>query len=80
MFQPSVSGAMASTVQPVSPAYDPPFEPVRHMLFGSIGAVQATIKHLHILNYAEPNDWSKPVSTGHPNEVVVVLIKRVRVA
>ncbi|WP_346294168.1 hypothetical protein [Sphaerothrix gracilis] len=31
------------------------------------------------LNYAEPNDWSKPIATGQPNEVVVVLIKRVRV-
>ncbi|MEM9768760.1 MAG: hypothetical protein AAF892_12890 [Cyanobacteria bacterium P01_D01_bin.71] len=40
---------------------------------------QATIKLLHKLNYAEPNDWSKPFATGQPNEVVVVLIRRVRV-
>jgi len=48
------------------------------MVFGSAGAVQATIARLHHLNYAEPNDWSKPIATGQPNEVVVVLIKRVR--
>ena len=44
------------------------------MVFGSAVAVQATIARLHHLNYAEPNDWSKPIATGQPNEVVVVLI------
>jgi hypothetical protein len=79
MFQPSTSDAAASPVQAANQPYDPPFEAVRHMVFGSLGAVQATIARLHHLNYAEPNDWSKPIATGQPNEVVVVLIKRVRV-
>ncbi|MEM9220199.1 MAG: hypothetical protein AAGD25_38465, partial [Cyanobacteria bacterium P01_F01_bin.150] len=56
----------------------PHYEPVRHMLFGSIGAVQNTIKLLYVLNYAEPNDWSHPVPSGQPGEVVVVLTKKVR--
>ena len=38
-----------------------------------------TIKLLHKLNYAEPNDWSKPIPIGQPNEVVSVLIRKVRV-
>ncbi len=80
MFQSAVSDATASTLQPASESYDPQFESVRHMLFGSISAVQTTIKLLHKLNYAEPNDWSKPIPTGKYNEVVVVLIKRVRIA
>ena len=80
MFQPSAQGAAASTAQAGSASYDPKFEPLRHMLFGSYSTVQATIKRLHKLNYAEPNDWSKPIATGQPDEVVVVLIKRVRVA
>ncbi|MEL7313967.1 MAG: hypothetical protein AAFN08_03340 [Cyanobacteria bacterium J06559_3] len=80
MFQPSIQGAAASTAQAADKPYDPTFEPLRHMLFGSYEAVQTTIKHLHKLNYAEPNDWSKPIGTGQGNEVVVVLIKRVRVA
>ncbi|MGF1525018.1 MAG: hypothetical protein ACFBSF_22050 [Leptolyngbyaceae cyanobacterium] len=80
MFQPSTQGAAASTVQATTESYNPTYEPLRHMLFGSLGAVQATIKLLHKLNYAEPNDWSKPIGTGQGNEVVVVLIKRVRVA
>jgi hypothetical protein len=78
MFHPSTDAA-ASTVHPADQAYDPPFEVVRHMLFGSIGAVQATIKRLHKLNYAEPNDWCQPIPTGKSNEVVVVLNKRVRI-
>mgnify|MGYP001107586509 CR=1 FL=1 len=55
----------------------PPREQVRHMLFGTLGTVQTTIAHLHRLGYAEPNDWSRPISTGRPNEVLAVLTKRV---
>ena len=79
MFQTSVSGATASTVDAASDRYDPQFESVRHLVFGSRSAVQATIALLHKLNYAEPNDWSRPIPTGKYNEVVVVLNKRVRV-
>lgn len=53
-------------------------ETVRHLLFGSLSAVQFTIRLLHKLNYAEPNDWSQPISTGRPNEVMAILTKRVR--
>ena len=86
MFQPSTSGAVASTdnaaaMSPVpSPQPLPQYETIRHMLFGSVGAVRNTIKLLYKLNYAEPNDWSQPIPTGKPNEVVVVLTKKVRVA
>ena len=36
-------------------------EKVRHMLFGSLAAIDRTIKILHALGYADPNDWSEPV-------------------
>ena len=49
------------------------------MLFGSLSFVQTIIKLLHKLNYAEPNDWSRPLPTGQPNEVMAILTKRVRV-
>ncbi|NER01014.1 MAG: hypothetical protein F6K30_30710 [Cyanothece sp. SIO2G6] len=62
-----------------SPQARPRYETVRHLVFGSIAAVQNTIKLLHHLNYAEPNDWSKLVPTGQPNEVMAVLTKKVRV-
>ena len=83
-------GAAASTdsaVLPVaSPAATPPIshepiprEQVRHLLFGSPAAVQSSIRHLHKLGYAEPNDWSRPISTGRANEVMAILTKRVEV-
>ncbi|NEQ96993.1 MAG: hypothetical protein F6K30_09745 [Cyanothece sp. SIO2G6] len=85
MFQPANPGASASPVRVAnasaspSPRSQPRYETVRHMVFGSITAVQNTIKLLYRLNYAEPNDWSKPIPTGQPNEVVAVLTKKVRV-
>ena len=48
-------------------------EPIRHMLFDSLSTVQSTIRLLYKLNYAEPNDWSQPISTGRPNEVMAIL-------
>ncbi|MEO0458840.1 MAG: hypothetical protein AAF152_19980 [Cyanobacteria bacterium P01_A01_bin.114] len=76
MFQPITEGAAAPIAQPAEP---PKPETVRHMLFGSLSAVQATIKLLHRLNYAEPNDWSHPVPTGRPREVMAILTKKVGV-
>ena len=90
MFIPSITDAPASTVpgasqsqaSPAQPDSPPPTcqqEPIRHMLFGSLSAVQSTIRLLYKLNYAEPNDWSQPISTGRPNEVMTILTKRVSV-
>ncbi|MEM1238278.1 MAG: hypothetical protein AAGI45_00405 [Cyanobacteria bacterium P01_H01_bin.26] len=76
MFQDPTSGAVASTVQP---GCLPEHETVRHLLLGSLTAVQRTILDLHSRRYAEPNDWSRPLSTGRPNEVMAILIRRVRV-
>ncbi|MBT9315061.1 hypothetical protein [Leptothoe spongobia] len=55
------------------------FETVRHILFGTLTAVRNTMALLHKLNYAEPNDWSQPLPTGRPNEVMAILTKRIRV-
>ena len=68
------------------PANLPPFagdltskpEPIRLTLTGSPWAIQTTIKSLHKLGYAEPNDWSKPQPTGRPSEMMTVLIKKIR--
>jgi len=92
MFIPSIQGAAASTDSPINsptptaltttppPAEGYYQESVRHMLFGPLPAVQATIRLLHIRGYAEPNDWSEPIPTGRPNEVMAILTKRVRLA
>ncbi|MEO1394803.1 MAG: hypothetical protein AAFV90_18005 [Cyanobacteria bacterium J06634_5] len=81
MFIPSVQDAPASTASPSVSSVPLPsndHETVRHLLFGSPTAVQTTIRLLHKLHYAEPNDWSQPISTGRPNEVMAILTKRVR--
>ena len=79
---PSASQSQASSATAATTLADPPptpeQEPVRHLLFGSLSAVQSTIRLLYKLNYAEPNDWSQPISTGRPNEVMAILTKRVR--
>ena len=36
-------------------------ERVRHMLYGSLAAIDRTIKILHALGYTDPNDWSEPI-------------------
>ncbi|MEO0351282.1 MAG: hypothetical protein AAF282_14675 [Cyanobacteria bacterium P01_A01_bin.15] len=55
------------------------YETVNHTLFGTLTAVRNTIALLHKLNYAEPNDWSRPLPTGRLNEVMAILTRRVRV-
>jgi len=50
---------------------------VRHMLFGTLLTVQTTIRQLHQRGYAEVNDWSRPIATGNPDEVMAILVKRV---
>ncbi|MGD1855196.1 MAG: hypothetical protein ACFB2W_13210 [Leptolyngbyaceae cyanobacterium] len=77
-------GASAPTASPApklssDPLPEQQFEVVRHMLFGTLTGVRLTIKDLHNKQYAEPNDWSKPISTGRPNEVMAILTKKVRV-
>lgn len=50
-------------------------EPIRHMVFGSLAGVQQTIRTLHSLGYAEPNEWSRPMPTGRPGEIMAILTK-----
>ncbi|MBE9070061.1 hypothetical protein IQ260_25810 [Leptolyngbya cf. ectocarpi LEGE 11479] len=80
MFVNNNQGAGAPTDPPADgalPVYE--YEDVRVLLLGTLGSVQATISLLFKLNYAEPNDWSRPLATGRPNEVMAILTKRVRV-
>ena len=73
-------GAVASTLLlSTDPLPEHQYETVRHLLFGSLTGVRLTIQDLHKKRYAEPNDWSKPISTGRPNEVMAILTKRVAI-
>ncbi|MBE9065920.1 hypothetical protein IQ260_04570 [Leptolyngbya cf. ectocarpi LEGE 11479] len=80
MFQDNSQGAGASNVPSIVPSLpEYQYENINHTLFGSLIAIRNTIALLHKLNYAEPNDWSKPLPTGRPNELMAILTKRVRV-
>ncbi|MEL6259739.1 MAG: hypothetical protein AAFR12_01625 [Cyanobacteria bacterium J06626_6] len=90
MFIPTIQDAAASTDSvafeasaqaTVLPTDAPPVprEQVRHMLFGTPAVVQTTIRRLHMLGYAEVNDWSRLLSTGRTDEVMAILTKRVEV-
>ncbi|PSR15527.1 hypothetical protein C8255_22660 [filamentous cyanobacterium CCP3] len=50
-------------------------EKVRHMLYGSLAGIDRTIKILHALGYADPNDWSDPMPTDQPNQWMAILTK-----
>ena len=78
MFQASNQGAGASNLPP-APLPEFQYETINHTLSGSLLAIRNTILLLHKRNYAEPNDWSKPLPTGRPNEMMAILTKRVRV-
>ena len=77
MFQDPTDASGSTQTPAILPEHN--YEYGRHMLFGSLSFVQAIIHTLHKLNYAEPNDWSRPLHTGQPNEVMAILTKRVRV-
>ncbi|ESA37042.1 hypothetical protein N836_04650 [Leptolyngbya sp. Heron Island J] len=80
MFLNMTEGAVASTLAlGTDPLPEHQYETVRHLVFGSLTAVRLTIQDLHKRHYAEPNDWSKPISTGRPNEVMAILTKRVAI-
>jgi hypothetical protein len=62
-------------------------EPIRHLLIGSPVAVQLTIHHLHILDYADAMLWSPAIALSqeqlvlklNPGEVMRVLVRYLRV-
>ncbi|MFE4106213.1 hypothetical protein, partial [Almyronema epifaneia] len=59
-----------------TPASSGGSENLRLMMFGSLACIQHEIHRLHLKNYAEPNDWSRPLPTQQPDEVMVILTKR----
>jgi hypothetical protein len=70
---PGASNLPPAQPTPPNPGTPPPGprpaqpERVRHLLYGSLPALDRTIKILHILGYAEPNDWSDPIPVPQPS-------------
>ena len=60
--QPDQSGSNPPNLPPVSSSrQEPRQERLRHVLYGSLDAIDITIKNLHARNYADPGDWSDPI-------------------
>jgi hypothetical protein len=82
---PESDASGASNVPPASSSerQQPRPERVRHVLYGSLQGLDRTIKILHSLNYADPNDWCDPVpvptsgeTTAPFSQWMVVMDKR----
>jgi hypothetical protein len=69
--------ADAPKVPPAQPPKKggPRQERVRHVIYGSLPALDRTTKILHVLGYAEPNDWCEPIPTDKPNQWMKILTK-----
>ena len=81
MFIDPTQGAGASNRPPADHSNSEPndnSEVVRLLMFGTPIGLQAYISHLHMRGVAEPNDWSRPLATGRPGEMMSILTKRVQ--
>jgi hypothetical protein len=55
-------GGNPPQIPPVaSSRQEPRQERLRHVLYGSLEAIDTTIKNLHARNYADPGDWCDPI-------------------
>ncbi len=52
-------------------------EVLRVIAVGSLKAVKHHIMQMYQLGYAQPYEWSKPIPTVNPNEVMQILTKRI---
>ncbi|MGP1371326.1 MAG: hypothetical protein ACTS3T_00755 [Almyronema sp.] len=76
MFQTPDAGDRPTAI--ASDSANPTPEDIRVMIFGSLPCVRQEIHRLHVKECVAANDWSRPISTGRPNEVMVILVKRCR--
>ncbi len=68
-LDPDASGA--SNLPPAPPAQPHPSpERVRPMLYGSLAAIDRTIKILHAHGYTDPNDWSDPIPLRPTSDIL----------
>jgi hypothetical protein len=52
-------------------------EVLRLLAIGSLEVVNSCVLTLYSLGYARPEDWSQPLPTVNPGEVMRILTKRV---
>jgi len=49
---------------------------LRVIAIGSLPAVNHHVMRMYQLGYAQPHEWSRPLPTGNPQEVMRILTKR----
>ena len=52
-------------------------EVLRVIAVGSLKAVDHHVMRMYQLGYAQPYEWSQPLPTVNPNEVMRILTKRI---
>ncbi|MGJ3249724.1 MAG: hypothetical protein ACFE0J_01130 [Elainellaceae cyanobacterium] len=58
-----------------SPCPDDDRETLRVIAVGSLTVVNQYIMQMYQLRYAQPYEWSKPIPTVNPNEVMCILTR-----
>ena len=76
MFQYSGGG---TGVPLVTTGESPQYETVRVSVQGRLPGVQAMLKLLYKLGYADPNDWGQPQPSQPEGEWITVSIRRIRI-
>jgi hypothetical protein len=78
MTENTYSQAVLTSDQPLIDLRDRPSPDILRLLaIGSLGAVNDCVMTLFRLGYARPEDWSRPIPTVNPGEVMRILTKRV---
>ncbi|HEY9763947.1 MAG TPA: hypothetical protein V6D07_15560 [Trichocoleus sp.] len=76
MFQSSEPDANAPKVSPAQSSNPEPHqERIRHVVYGSLKALDRITKILHVLKYAEIKEWSEPIPTEEPGRWMIILTK-----
>jgi len=71
---------LGNFVQPISLPDSPEgdgAETLRIIAVGSLTVVNQHIMKMYQLGYAQPHEWSRPLPTANPNEIMRVMTKRV---
>lgn len=72
----SPSLSISVTLAP-TPVQGPRHELVKIYLVGSLEGIKAVTHSLHLKNFAEVNEWSKPQLTNNPGEYISILFRHI---
>jgi hypothetical protein len=73
VYPPNPPGGADSSLRP-----DDERHTLRIIAVGHLSVVNQYVMQMFHLDYAEPGEWSKPLPTVNPNEVMRILTKRIR--